>query len=304
LARPAGQKPASADDLALAAAELRSTLAAPSILVGHSLGGAAVLAIAAQVPEARAIVTLAAPADAAADQIDGPAQRQRIAALDRPLLVIHSPEDEVVSFGAAGVIFEVARQPKSFISLDGADHGLTRPADAAFAAGVMAAWAARYLPAPEGPGQGTSAARHDVVVVTGSEAHPFGQRILAGGHQLVADEPAAIGGADSGPTPYDLLLAGLGACTAITVRMYADRKGWPLRQMTVRLRHSRIHAVDCLDCETKTGQLDQIDRELHFEGDLTDDQRARLMSIAERCPVHRTLHSEVLVATTEDRPGG
>jgi uncharacterized OsmC-like protein len=212
-----------------------------------------------------------------------------------------------VSFGAAGVIFEAARQPKSFISLDGADHGLTRPADAAFAAGVMAAWAARYLPAPEDPGHGTSPAgpaRHDVVVVTGSEAHPFGQRIVAGGHQLVADEPAAIGGADSGPTPYDLLLAGLGACTAITVRMYADRKGWPLRQMTVRLRHSRIHAVDCLDCETKTGQLDQIDRELHFEGDLTDDQRARLMSIAERCPVHRTLNSEVLVATTEDRPGG
>jgi uncharacterized OsmC-like protein/alpha/beta superfamily hydrolase len=301
--RKAGEKPASAGDLALAAAELRSSLAAPSILVGHSLGGAAVLAIAAQVPEARAIVILAAPADAAADQIDGPAQRQRIAALDRPLLVIHSPDDEVVSFGDAGVIFEAARQPKSFISLDGADHGLTRPADAAFAAGVMAAWAARYLPAPEDP-EPVGLAHRDVVVVTGSEAHPFGQRIIAGGHQLVADEPAVIGGADSGPTPYDLLLAGLGACTAITVRMYADRKGWPLRQLTVRLRHSRIHAVDCLDCETKSGQLDQIERELRFEGELTDDQRARLMDIADRCPVHRTLHSEVLVATTEARPGG
>jgi uncharacterized OsmC-like protein/alpha/beta superfamily hydrolase len=301
--RQAGEKPASAGDLALAAAELRSSLAAPSILVGHSLGGAAVLAIAAQVPEARAIVILAAPADAAADQIDGPAQRQRIAALDRPLLVIHSPDDEVVSFGDAGVIFEAARQPKSFISLDGADHGLTRPADAAFAAGVMAAWAARYLPAPEDP-EPADLAHRDVVVVTGSEAHPFGQRIIAGGHQLVADEPAVIGGADSGPTPYDLLLAGLGACTAITVRMYADRKGWPLRQLTVRLRHSRIHAVDCLDCETKSGQLDQIERELRFEGELTDDQRARLMDIADRCPVHRTLHSEVLVATTEARPGG
>jgi uncharacterized OsmC-like protein/alpha/beta superfamily hydrolase len=301
--RQVGEKPASAGDLALAAAELRSSLAAPSILVGHSLGGAAVLAIAAQVPEARAIVILAAPADAAADQIDGPAQRQRIAALDRPLLVIHSPDDEVVSFGDAGVIFEAARQPKSFISLDGADHGLTRPADAAFAAGVMAAWAARYLPAPEDP-EPADLAHRDVVVVTGSEAHPFGQRIIAGGHQLVADEPAVIGGADSGPTPYDLLLAGLGACTAITVRMYADRKGWPLRQLTVRLRHSRIHAVDCLDCETKSGQLDQIERELRFEGELTEDQRARLMDIADRCPVHRTLHSEVLVATTEARPGG
>ena len=299
-AADAGQEPGlaasglTAEDLAAAAAELRSTLAAPSILVGHSLGGAAVLAIADQLPEARAVVTLAAPADAAADQ--------RIAALRRALLVIHSPDDEEVSFGNAEVIFAAARQPKSFISLDGADHGLSRPADAAYAAGLMAAWAARGLPAPEDPAP-DGLAHRDVVVVTGSEAHPFGQRIIAGGHQLVADEPAVIGGADSGPTPYDLLLAGLGACTAITVRMYADRKGWPLRQMTVRLRHSRIHAVDCLDCETKNGQLDQIERELRFEGELTDDQRARLMDIADRCPVHRTLHSEVLVATTEAQPG-
>jgi putative redox protein len=306
-ARPAGEKPATfglaAGGLAIAAAELRSTLAAPSVLVGHSLGGAAVLAIAGQVPEARAVVTLATPAGAAQDQLGGQAQRQRTAAERQALLVIHSPDDEVVSFGDAEVIFAAARQPKSFISLDGADHGLTRPADATYAAGVMAAWAARYLPAAEDPGPSPAAlARHDVVVVTGSDAHPFGQHIIAGGHQLVADEPAVIGGADSGPTPYDLLLAGLGACTAITVRMYADRKGWPLRQMTVRLRHSRIHAVDCLDCETKAGQLDQIERELRFEGDLTDDQRARLMDIAERCPVHRTLHSEVLVTTTEAPP--
>jgi putative redox protein len=310
-ARPADEKPAratfglEADDLVAAAAELRSTLAAPSVLVGHSLGGAAVLAIAGQVPEARAVVTLATPAGAAQDQLGGQAQRQRIGTERRALLVIHSPDDEVVGFGDAEVIFAAARQPKSFISLDGADHGLTRPADATYAAGAMAAWAARYLPAAEDPDPGPSPAalaRHDVVVVTGSEAHPFGQRIIAGGHQLVADEPATIGGADSGPTPYDLLLAGLGACTAITVRMYADRKGWPLRQMTVRLRHSRIHAIDCLDCETKAGQLDQIERELRFEGELTDDQRARLMAIAERCPVHRTLHSEVLVTTTESQP--
>jgi uncharacterized OsmC-like protein/alpha-beta hydrolase superfamily lysophospholipase len=314
-----------ADDLAMAAAQLRSTMAAPSILVGHSLGGAAVLAMAGQVPEARAVVALSTPADAAerpgpdqlgaqaqqAQQLQQPqqlqqAQHQRIAALGLPLLVMHAPDDEVVGFGDAGVIFEAASHPKSFISLDGADHGLTRPTDAAFAAGVMAAWAARYLPASEGPDRGTStpgSGRDGVVVVTESGAGPYGQRITASGHQLVADEPAAIGGTDSGPTPYDLLLAGLGACTAITVRMYADRKGWPLRQTTVRLRHRRIYATDCAECETSTGQLDQIDRELQFEGELTDDQRARLMGIAERCPVHRTLHSEVLVTTTEDRPG-
>jgi uncharacterized OsmC-like protein/alpha-beta hydrolase superfamily lysophospholipase len=302
------------DDLSIAAAQLRSAMAAPVILVGHSLGGAAVLAVADRVPEVRAVVTLAALADAAQlaglDPVGVQAQGQRMVTLHRALLVIHSPDDEVVSFANAGVIFEAARYPKSFISLDGADHGLTRPADAAYAASVVAAWAARYLPAPQRPDAGTSPARpagHDVVVVTESGARPYGQRITAGGHQLVADEPAAIGGADTGPTPYDLLLAGLGACTAITVRMYADRKGWRLRRTTVRLRHRRIHASDCASCETTTGQLDQIERELQFEGELTDDQRARLLNIAERCPVHRTLHSEVLVSTAEsvpDRPGG
>jgi len=309
-ARPphADEKSAIVDDLAIAATQLRSTIAAPSILVGHSLGGAAVLAIADQVPEARAVATIATTAGAAGlGQIDAQAQRQHIATLHRALLVIHSPGDEVVSLDNARVIFDAARHPKSFISLDGADHGLTRPADASYAASVIAAWAARYLPAPQRQDNGTSPAGpagHDVVVVTESDARPYGQRITAGGHQLVADEPAAIGGADSGPTPYDLLLAGLGACTAITVRMYADRKGWPLRQTTVRLRHQRIHAKDCADCETRTGQMDQIERELQFEGELTDSQRARLLDIAERCPVHRTLHSEVLVATTEDRPVG
>ena len=307
-ARPphADERSAIVDDLAIAATQLRSTIAAPSILVGHSLGGAAVLAIADQVPEARAVATIATTAGAAGlGQIDAQAQRQHIATLHRALLVIHSPGDEVVSLDNARVIFDAARHPKSFISLDGADHGLTRPADASYAASVIAAWAARYLPAPQRQDNGTSPAGpagHDVVVVTESDARPYGQRITAGGHQLVADEPAAIGGADSGPTPYDLLLAGLGACTAITVRMYADRKGWPLRQTTVRLRHQRIHAKDCADCETRTGQMDQIERELQFEGELTDSQRARLLDIAERCPVHRTLHSEVLVSTAESGP--
>ena len=324
-ARRAGE-PASAtsslvvDDLAIAAAQLRSTMAAPSILVGHSLGGTAVLAIADRMPEVRAVVSIATPADAAqvADpgqigmqaQIGIQAQRQPIATLRRALLVVHSPEDEVVSIGDARAIFEAARHPKSFISLDGADHRLTHPADASYAASVIAAWAARYLPVPEGPDSAALQARsagRGVVVVTESDARPYGQCITAGGHHLAADEPAAVGGADSGPTPYDLLLAGLGACTAITVRMYADRKGWPLRQTTVRLRHRRIHAADCASCETRTGQMDQIVREMRFEGELTDEQRARLLDIAERCPVHRTLHSEVLVSTAEtvpDEPGG
>jgi uncharacterized OsmC-like protein len=130
-------------------------------------------------------------------------------------------------------------------------------------------------------------------------APAVGQRITVGGHELAADEPASVGGADTGPSPYELLLASLGACTAITVRMYADRKGWPLRNATVRLRHERIHARDCADCETGTGMLDHIERQIHFDGDLTGEQRARLMDMAGRCPVHRTLHSEIHVSTTE-----
>jgi len=139
----------------------------------------------------------------------------------------------------------------------------------------------------------------NAVVVTESAARPYGQHITAGGHQLVADEPAEAGGADSGPTPYELLLASLGSCTAITVRMYAERKGWPLRHVTVRLRHQRIHAADCADCETRATQVDHIERELHFDGELTPGQRARLLNIAEHCPVHRMLQAEIHISTTE-----
>ncbi|MGH3218343.1 MAG: bifunctional alpha/beta hydrolase/OsmC family protein [Streptosporangiaceae bacterium] len=319
-----GNDPASAtfgsglDDLVAAVGQLRSTVTAPTVLVGHSLGGAAVLAMASRVPEARAVVTIAAPADLtevaagkapgseSMDEVSTPTQRQRIAALGRALLVIHSPSDEVVGIDNARIIFDAARHPKSFISLDGADHLLSRHADATYAAGVIAAWAARYLPAPDnqviapapiGPPP------RDVVVVAESNARPYGQDITADGHQLLADEPAQIGGAGTGPGPYELLLAALGACTSITVRMYAERKGWPLRHTTVRLRHRRIHASDCAACETKTGWMDHIERELQFDGELTDQQRAALLVIAERCPVHRTLHSQVTISTTEAAPG-
>jgi putative redox protein len=281
-----------ADDLAAAAAQLRAAIAAPAILVGHSLAGPAILAAAGRIPDARAVATVGAPAGDA----------DRTAALHRPLLIIHAPDDLVVSVDQARVIFEAARHPKSFVSLDGADHRLTRPADAAYAASVIAAWAARYLAAPDRPDRGTRPAvpaEPGVVVVSESQARPFGQRISVGGHELTADEPASVGGADTGPSPYELLLGALGACTAITVRIYADRKGWPLRHVTVRLRHERIHARDCAECETATGQLDHIKREIGLDGDLTGDQRARLLDMAERCPVHRTLHSEVHTSTAE-----
>jgi putative redox protein len=221
------------DDLVAAAGQLRSTVTAPAVLVGHSLGGAAVLSMAARVPEARAVVTIAAPADLTQvaaghalgaelmDEISGPAQGQRIATLGRALLVIHSPGDEVVGIDHARIIFDAARHPKSFISLDGADHLLTRHADATYVASVIAAWAARYLPAPDDLSIGPAPAGPPppgVVVVAESNARHYGQRITVGGHELPADEPTEIGGADTGPGPYDLLLAALGACTSITVR--------------------------------------------------------------------------------------
>lgn len=326
------------EDLVAAADFLRTDHAAPTILIGHSLGGAAVLAAAEHIPETRAVATIGAPAGTEhllalleeerekiettgeaevclasrpfvirkqfLDDIAEQPQAERIGRLDAALLVLHSPTDQVVGIDNARIIYDAARHPKSFVSLDGADHLLTHPGDARFAAAMLAAWATRYLdvddvaasaesPAPEAePGSDPG-----LVVVTENGQGPYGQRITAGRHVFGADEPDPIGH-DTGPSPYDLLLAGLGACTAMTLRMFAARKQWPLEKVTVSLRHSRIHAADCADCETETGQLDRIDRVVELTGELTDEQRSRLLEIADKCPVHRTLHSEVEVRTT------
>lgn len=199
-------------------------------------------------------------------------------------------------------IFDAARHPKSFVSLDGADHLLTRPDDAGFAGSVLAAWASRYLdehvsPSFTSTNPSTVGEAEGVVVVSENGRGPYGQRITVGRHVLSADEPAPIGH-DTGPSPYDLLLAGLGACTSMTLRMYASRKEWPLDRVTVSLRHSRIHAKDCAECATRSGQLDRVERVIQLTGSLDAEQRRRLLEIADRCPVHRTLHSEVDVRTT------
>jgi len=136
----------------------------------------------------------------------------------------------------------------------------------------------------------------DEILVRGS-AQGFAQEITVGRHRLLADEPAAAGGTDSGPNPYDLLLASLGACTSMTVALYARRKQWPLEAVRVRLRHSKVHAVDCEECETKTGLIDRIERDVELQGNLSEEQRARLLEIANRCPVHRTLTSEIEIRT-------
>lgn len=316
------------DDLLAAAGWLRENRAAPQVLAGHSLGGAAVLAAAGRIAEARAVATIGAPFDPAhvarllkdskaeieakgeaevdlggrpvrvskafLDDLGRQNPAETIGGLRKPLLVFHSPRDTIVEIENASKIFLAAKHPKSFVSLDRADHLLTQKADAQYAATVLAAWASRYLNAPK-----EEEAPETVPGVRVAEAGEgrFAQLVQAGRHRLRADEPVAVGGDDSGPGPYDLLLAALGACTSMTVRMYAEQKKWPLRRVSVELKHDKVHAADCAECETREGKLDKIERVLTLEGELDDAQRQRLLEIANKCPVHRTLHSEVWVPT-------
>jgi putative redox protein len=317
-------------DLVAAAEWLERERAAPAILVGHSLGGAAVLAAAARMPKAAAVATINAPADPAhvAGLLQGAragidargeaevalagrkfrirrefledaaAQRlsEAIAGLGRALMVFHAPRDTVVPIEHASRIFLAARHPKSFVSLDDADHLLTRRADGRYVGAVLAAWASRYLGAPASdareppPPTGTVRVRETGI-------GKFQQEIAVGPHRLLSDEPVAAGGGDSGPSPYDLLCAALGACTAMTLRLYAEGKKLPLERVGVALRHGKVHAEDCGECETREGRVDRIERVIELEGPLDASARARLLEIADKCPVHRTLRGEVIVPT-------
>jgi putative redox protein len=222
----------------------------------------------------------------------------QVAKLHKALLVMHSPTDDTVGVENATKIFLAARHSKSFVSLADADHLLSKKNDAVYVADLIAAWAMRYLDpvAPELAAAGSKEAR--TVVVRETRDSKYQNEVIVGPHHQFADEPASVGGADTGPGPYDYVLAGLGACTSITMRMYADRKGLPLDRVTVTLNHSKIHAEDCAECETKVGMLDRFDRAIAMEGALDADQRKRLMEIADKCPVHRTLESEIHIVTT------
>ncbi len=319
-------------DLIHAADFLRAEFQAPSILIGHSLGGAAVLAAACQIPETVAVVTIGAPADPnhvvhllgddlSAIERDGVAeldlggrpfriqlqflrdlemqpQKERIANLGAALLVIHSPVDDTVAVDNARIIFEAARHPKSFVAIDGANHLLSDKGDATYVAGIIGQWASRYaLELPPASSERTGALLPaGIVRVAEVVADGFAQRITTGRHQFIADEPIPIG-SDTGPNPYEYLLAGLGACTSMTIRMYATRKKWPLDSVTVELSHARTHSNDCQTCDETTSHLEHIERTIILEGEIDAEQRAALLAIADKCPVHRTLRAGVVVST-------
>ena len=318
-------------DLIRAANHLRETRKAPSILIGHSLGGAAILAAAAQIPEARAVVTIAAPSDPAhvtglfkdriedirkagdvevslagrpfrikrefLDDIAEHGLMAHVTNLHKSLLIMHSPTDDTVGIDNATRIFVAAKHPKSFVSLADADHLLSQRRDSTYVADVIAAWAERYIEsvAPEQAAVTGDAPRQ--VVVRETRNSKFQQTVTVGPHRMLADEPVAAGGEDSGPGPYDFLLSALGACKSMTMRLYADRKSLPLERATVTLSHSKIHAQDCAECETKEGMLDQINVAIGLEGALDAEQRKRILEIADKCPVHRTLTSEIRILT-------
>ena len=314
-------------DVEAAAAALRERHAAPALLIGHSLGGAAVLAAASRIPEAVGIATIAAPAEPQhvarllgtsiqeieregeaevklggrpfkirkkfLDDLEAQCSAEHINSLEKALLIFHSPQDKIVDVDNARVIYQAARHPKSFVSLDGADHLLLRREDSEYVATVLKAWATRYLPAVESIDVDPDSPEGEVIVE--GKTTGFVQRVRARHHMILSDEPLGFGGTDRGLNPYELLLASLGACTSMTLRMYAERKRWPLEDVNVRLRHGRVHAKDCEDCETETGLIDVIEKEVKLEGALDQDQRERLFEIAARCPVHRTLINEIKI---------
>jgi uncharacterized OsmC-like protein/alpha/beta superfamily hydrolase len=314
-------------DLVAAADYLESNFEAPKLLIGHSMGGPAVLLAAARIPSAVAVATISAPFDLARitnflgssreeieakgeaeisvagrkfrikkkflDDLEQSHMEETIRNLRKALIVFHSPQDTIVGIENAARIFQAARHPKSFVTLDDSDHLVSKRSDSLYLGSVLAAWVRKYIKVKQEEERKRDLTDNRVVVRTGKKGYQT--EIFANGHSLIADEPIAVGGSDTGPTPYDYLVAALGACTSMTLRMYADRKKWPLKSVTVRLKHNKIHADDCRDCESQTDKIDAIEREIELVGELGEDQRQKLLVIADKCPVHKTLHSKITV---------
>ncbi|TNJ40912.1 bifunctional alpha/beta hydrolase/OsmC family protein [Phaeobacter sp. B1627] len=323
------------EDLIAAAQYLAARGMAPDLLIGHSLGGAAVLRARAGIPSARAVVTLGAPFDPShvahhfdhalgviaqegqaevslggrpfmigqgfIDDIRRTELGSALADLRAALLVMHAPRDMTVSIDNAAEIFQAAHHPKSFVTLDDADHLISDPGDAEYAAGVIAAWVARYVDmSPPAPPPG---APEGVLRVTEADPEGFLQDVQNGPyHHLYADEPEAYGGTNRGLSPYGFVATGLGACTSMTLRMYARRKGWPLDGIRVEVSHDKVHAQDA--APSGPAKIDRFTRIIHLDGNLDPDQRRKLLEIADKCPVHRTLEHSSHVETKLAPPPG
>ncbi len=321
-------------DLLAAAKMLEQRYQAPSLLIGHSLGGAAVLSAAHQLPAVKAVATIGSPGAAEhvqhlfidavpeleekgearvriglrefnikkqlLDDLNQNASADHIADLKRPLLIFHSPIDSIVSVNEAAKIYAAAKHPKSFISLDKADHLLSNREDSEYVGLTLAAWASRYLHTENAEFETAKVTAPNVekgeVVVTELDKK-FLRGLYSDSHQMLGDEPLSAGGSNLGPSPYDLLLMSLGSCTSMTIRMYANFKKIPMDDVTVRLVHERLDAEDCEECEGRSGKVERITRFISFKGDLTDQEKHKLIKIADRCPVHRTLENDPVICT-------
>lgn len=324
-------------DLLSAARALEAEYQAPSLLIGHSLGGAAVLSAARQLESVRAVATIGAPSTAEhvqhlfvesvqaiqeqgeatvqiglrqfqikqqlLDDLSQHASADSIKQLDKALMIFHSPIDEIVSIDEAAKIYQAARHPKSFVSLDRADHLLSNRQDADYVANVLAAWAGRYLETHQADEQRSYGSAPNVesgqVLVTELDKK-FLRGMYSDSHQLMSDEPISYGGSNLGPSPYDLLLMALGACTSMTLRLYANHKKLDVQNITVRLQHDKVHATDCEHCEEGGSKIDKLSRYIHIAGNITDEQRQRLIEMADKCPVHRTLENHPQIVTNEE----
>ena len=313
-------------DLIEAAEMLAQKYKAPAILVGHSLGGTAVIKAAAALDFVKAVATIGSPFSPThvshlfaknietieeeglaevniggrpftvkkqfLEDIKEKSLANTLRNLRKPILIMHSPQDRTVEVENAAKIYDAAFHPKSFVTLDGADHLLTNKADSLYAGDMIASWSKRYI---DLPAKEKLKVEKDVAVRLGNEGYTTD--IMVGKHGLTADEPVEVGGNEFGPTPYDLVSAGLGACTAMTLQMYARRKGWDLQEVDVQLSHSKDYVEDQSHLEASKSKIDHFERTIRMEGDLDDDQKTRLLEIADRCPVHRTLHSNIRVST-------
>ncbi len=315
------------DDLIAAAQYLTTNYSAPTLLIGHSLGGAAVVFAASKINSIKAVATIGAPSQPAhvqhllksklakiqqsghaivniggrdfnikkqfLEDLESKSLADIAANMKKAILIMHSPQDDIVSIENAETLYKTLRHPKSFISLDGADHLLSRKEDSKYVGSAIAAWASRYVEIPSTSNLGTMYQ----VLATIDDKKGYTTQLKIGNHYMTADEPKQVGGNDFGPSPYEFVSAGLATCTAMTLKMYANRKAWELDNVEVHTNFNKVHAQDCENCESDTAKIDTFERTIKIEGNLSEEQRARLLEIANKCPVHKTLHSKIDVKT-------